>query len=266
MSFAAVKVGDSLQNGLDGFFGFLPNLLGFLVILFVGFLIAKVVKGLLSKVLQKAGLDRALHSGATGKYVEQVSPGASPSKLIGAIAFWFIFLFALTAAIGALKIPAVTAFMNTVMAYLPNVIAAVLIFVVAGAIAGAVGGLVAKTMGDTPTGKIVSTVVPGLIMAIAAFMVLSQLNIAQEIVTITYVALIGSLALAAALAFGLGGRDVAAELLRSAYDSGQRNKEDVKRDMEHGKAKAKQEANGRFSDPQTQTAATAAQPPHGANS
>ena len=80
---------------------------------------------------------------------------------------------------------------------------------IAGVVAAAVGGLVARTMGDTPTGKVVGSVVPVLVMAIATFMILNQLQIAPEIVTITYAALIGGVFLAMALAFGLGGREVA---------------------------------------------------------
>src|ERR687893_1105331 len=156
----AVDVTTSLQRGLDALFGFIPNLIGFLVILVVGYFLAKIVKSVIAKLLDKVGLDEHLHSGQTGEYVERVSPGASPSRLIAAVVFWFIFLFVLSAAIGALKIPAVTTFMNQVLAYLPNVIAAVIIFALAGAIAAAVAGLVAKTMGDTPTGKLVATVVP----------------------------------------------------------------------------------------------------------
>ena len=67
---AAVNVGDSLQQAFNSFFGFLPNLLGFLVILFIGYIVARVIKGVLTKVLDKVGLDRALHSGQTGQYVE----------------------------------------------------------------------------------------------------------------------------------------------------------------------------------------------------
>ena len=73
---AAVKIGDSLQQALNAFFGFLPNLLGFLVILIIGYIIARLVKGILVKVLHKAGLDTALHSGHSGQYVEKLSPGA----------------------------------------------------------------------------------------------------------------------------------------------------------------------------------------------
>jgi hypothetical protein len=248
---AAVNVANSVQQALNGFFGFLPNLLAFLVILVVGYIIARVVKGIVTKLLQKAGLDKALHSGQTGEYVEKLSPGASPSKLVGTVGFWLIFLFVLSAAISALRIPAVTTFMNQVLAYLPNVIAAVLIFVIASAIAGAVAGLVAKLMGDTPTGKLVASIAPVLIMGIAVFMILNQLRIAPDIVTITYAVLLGSLGLGMALAFGLGGRETAAQLVAGAYQKGQEQQRQVKHDMalakdrgqeraEQGKAKARE--------------------------
>jgi len=238
----AVKVGDSLQQGLDSLFKFIPNLIGFLVILIVGYLIAKIVKSVIAKLLDKAGLDEHLHSGQTGEYVERVSPGASPSRLIAGVVFWFIFLFVLSAAIGALQIPAVTAFMNQVLAYLPNVIVAVLIFVVAGVVAAAVAGLVAKTMGDTPTGKVVASVVPALVMGIAIFMILNQLRIAPEIVQITYTALVGALALGLALAFGLGGREVAAEMLRNAYQKGHEQQGQVKADLQKAKERGQRQA------------------------
>ncbi len=239
---AAVKLGDSVQNALDSFFGFLPNLLGFLIILIVGYVIARIVKGIITKLLQKAGLDKALHSGHSGQYVEKLSPGASPAKLIGSVVFWLIFVFVLSAAIGALKIPAITAFMNQVLAYLPNVIAAIVIFVIAGAVAGAAGALVVKTMGDTPTGKIIGTAVPALVMGIALFMVLNQLHIAPQIVTITYAALLGAVALGGALAFGLGGRDVARRMLEDAYSKGQDQKDQVKQDVQTGKQRGQEQA------------------------
>ena len=239
---AAVEITDSLQQALDGFFGFLPNLLGFLVILVIGYIVARVVKGVLTKVLTKVGLDRALHSGQTGQYVEKVSPGASPSKLVGSIAFWFLFLGAISLAVSALKIPALTTFVSAIYGYLPNVIAAVIIFVIAGAIAAAVATLVTKTMGDTPTGKLVGSVAPLLIMAIATFMILNQLQIAPAIVTITYAVLLGSLGLGMALAFGLGGRETAAQLVSGAYDKGQQQKGQVKQDMQTGKERGQEQA------------------------
>ena len=240
--FASVQIADSIQQGLDSLLGFIPNIIGFLVILAIGYVIAKVVKNIVARLLEKVGLDRTLHSSDAGKYVERISPGASPARLIGSVAFWFIFLFAISAAIGALKIPALSTFIAQVQAFLPNIIVALLIFVIAAALAGAVGAAAHKLMGDTPTGKMVRAIAPALIMAIALFMVLDQLRIAPQIVTITYAGLIGMLALAGALAFGLGGRDLAAQMLGQAYDAGQRNAGQVKQDVQVGRERAEVQA------------------------
>ena len=240
--YAAVDVGASVQKGLDSFIAFIPKLIGFLIVLLIGYVIARVVKTVLVKVLEKVGLDKAMHSGSVGTYVNKAAPDFSPSRVIGAIAFWFIFLGAVSIAVSQLGIPALTTFVASIGAYLPNVIAAILIFVIAGVVAAAVGGLVARTMGDTPTGKVVGSVVPVLVMAIATFMILNQLQIATEIVTITYAALIGGVFLAMALAFGLGGREVAGQMLSDAYDKGRENKGQVKDDMRAGKERGKRDA------------------------
>jgi hypothetical protein len=226
--FAAVEISESLQGALDSFFEFLPNLLGFLVILVVGYLIAKAVKALVAKGLEALGFDRALVNTDAGEYVAKVSPDARPSKLIAVIVFWLIFLVVLTAAIGALEIPAVTGFMDDVLGYLPNVIAAIVIFVAAAAIAGAVAGLIDRLIGDTATGRLLQAAAPSLVMVIGVFMILNQLKIAEEIVTITYAAILGALALGMALAFGLGGRGVASRMLEDVYDRREREQADLR--------------------------------------
>jgi hypothetical protein len=223
-----------LQQGLNSLIGFIPNIIGFLVILLIGYSRRQARQDRSQQDPREHRRRPRLHNSDAGKYVERVSPGSRPSHLIGTVAFWFVFLFAISAAVGALKIAALTAFIATVQGYLPNIIAAVLIFVIAAVVAGTLGVAVQKLMGDTPTGKLVGTIVPGLVLAIGLFMVLDQLNIAPQIVTITYAALLGMLALAGALAFGLGGRDVAAKMLADAYESGQRNKQQVKQDLQAG--------------------------------
>jgi mechanosensitive ion channel-like protein len=237
-SFAAVEVGDSLQRALDNLVGFLPRLIGFLIILVIGYIIAKVVKGIVTKLLEGIGTDRAMHTGTTGEYVNRVAPGFKPSATIGTIAFWFVFLGALAVAVAQLGIAALDNFVGAIGSYLPNVVAAVLIFVVAVAVSGTVGTLISRTMGETPTGKVLGSVVPILIMAIGTFMVLDQLEIAPVIVTITYGALLGGIFLAMALAFGLGGRDVAGRMLSDAYDRGRENPGWFRRDAPVGEERA----------------------------
>jgi Conserved TM helix len=228
-------VGDSVQRGFDEFATWVPRFAAFLAILVVGYLVARLVAGLLRRLLERAGFDRALQAGTAGSWIAKAT--ARPSALAGTIAFWVLFLGAVSVALDVLGIEAVDDAVAAVWGYVPNVVAALLIFLAAGAIAAGVAGLVGRTMGDTTTGRVVGTAAPILIMAIAGFMILDQLRIAEDIVTITYAALVGSIALGMALAFGLGGREVAAELLRGAYEG---RREEVRRDLELGRERARE--------------------------
>ena len=234
--FAVLNIGDSVERGFDTFFAWLPALIGALVVLIIGYFIAKFVGKLLTTGLTRAGLDRNLLSGKTGEWVSKVA--TSPSRLIGRIAFWVLFLAFVSIAASVLGIEAVSAFVAAVWGYIPNVIAALAIFLVAGAISAGVATLATRLMGDTPTGRVVATAAPILVMTIATFMILEQLRIAHDIVVTTYTLVLGSIALAAALAFGLGGRDVAGRMLEGAYVKGQREANQVKQDLRQGRAEA----------------------------
>ena len=189
------------DRGYDEFFQWVPKLLGFLVILVIGYIVAKVLGNLVVRALRRAGFDRLLERGAGGSYVMRVI--TSPSELAGSLAFWAIFFGVISVAVDVLGIQALENLVASVWAYIPNVLAAILIFVVAGAIAAGIAAVVDRTMGDTTTGGIVKTVAPVLVMAIATFMILDQLNIANTIVTITYAAIMGAIALGMAIALGL---------------------------------------------------------------
>jgi hypothetical protein len=141
--------------------------------------------------------------------------------------------------------------MNDVLAYLPNVIVAILIFIVAALLSGAIAGAVVKFMGDTPTGKVVGTVAPAVIMTIAFFMILEQLQIAPEIVRIAFTAIMFALALGLALAFGLGGREVAADMLRQAKDKSADAASQAQHDARIGADRARTEYDQSPSTPST---------------
>jgi hypothetical protein len=237
------SIGDSVDRGFTVFFAWVPALLGAIAVLIIGYFVAKLVAKLVYRATYRAGLDRALDRGPGGDVIGKIT--THPSRLLGTIAFWAIFLSAISLAASVLHIKALTAFVGAVWAYLPNVIAAIAIFVVAGLIATAVSTLASRVLGDTGIGRVVSTGVPILVMTIATFMILDQLQIAHNIVVITYAALLGAIALGSALAFGLGGRAVAERILEGAYQSTQENKEQWKRDLDQGIARARIEAQQR---------------------
>lgn len=233
------SIGGQVEDAFSVFFSWLPHLVGAIVVLALGYIIAKVVGNLVARLTGRAGLDHTLRDGPGGEFVGKVT--SSPSRLLGSVVFWLILLGAISLAASVLGIAALTAFVGAIWAYVPNVLAALAIFLVASALAAGISTLVGRTIGDTPLGRIAGTAAPILIMAIATFMILDQLKIATTIVTITYAALMGAIALGAALAFGLGGRNVAERMLEGAYVAGVQNKEQMKRDWQRGREQASQE-------------------------
>ncbi|MBM0124613.1 mechanosensitive ion channel family protein [Pimelobacter simplex] len=220
-----MNIDDSLQNALDRFIGFLPNLIGFLVLLIIGFIVAKLIQVAVRKGLELTGIDGRLERSNAHPYLSRALPGVGVSRAVSLVVFWFVLVFFAVAAVTALEIRELTIFMNAVLAYLPNVVVAIAIFVIAALLSTAIATGVSRMMGDTPTGKIVATVLPAVVMVIAMFMILEQLQIAPEIVRIAFAATMGALALGLALAFGLGGRPVAQRVLEDAYAKGREEAE-----------------------------------------
>jgi hypothetical protein len=250
-------VSDSFQRAMDVFFTWLPSLLGAIALLIIGYIVAKVVATLVRRGLGAAGADRALVTGTAGEYKERFAPNLHPSGVVATIAFWFVFGLAIMLAVSALGIDALTEFVGGIVAYLPNVIAAILILLVAVAIAGAVGGLAQRLMGGTMLGRVVQTAVPVIVITIALFMALVQLKIATEIVVATYVIVLGSIGLGFALAFGLGGRNVADRMLMGAYETGQQRMPELRRDAQQAKEQAAVEAEALKAKAETSTDRTA---------
>jgi len=208
------------------------------VILLIGYIVARVIAGVVRRAMQAAGADRALETGKAGDYRQQFAPSLHASAVVSAIAFWFVFGAAILLAISTLGIEALQSTVASVVGYLPNVVAAVLIMLVAVALAGAVGGLASRLAPGTMLGKLIQTVVPVLVITIALFMALVQLKIATQIVVATYVLVLGAICLGFAIAFGLGGRDVAARMLGAAYESGQEAMPRLKQDAMEAKERA----------------------------
>jgi len=233
-------IGQSFQDGVSRIFEYLPQLLAALLILAVGYIVSVVIKNIIRKALLKLRFDRSLQTSPAGKYIDRIVE--SPSSLVARVVFWFAWIGFISLAVSVLNLEALNDFVAAIYGYLPNVLAALLIFLVASAVSGATVAFVRKVMGKSPTSSTIQAVIPAITMSVAVFMILSQLGIATDIVNITYAAIMGSLALGLALAFGLGGRDVAARMLEQAYESGLKNADTIKSDLERAKQNTKAEA------------------------
>lgn len=231
---------EPFEKILNSIIDFLPNLLGALLILVIGYFIAKALETGVRKLLNRARFDRAIHNSAAGNTVSRVVE--SPSRLGGRVAFWLVFIGAISLAVSALDLPVLNDLLNSVYAYVPNIIAAVIIFLVASTVSAAAVALVQRVMGRTSIAKLIATAIPAITMSLAVFMILNQLGIARDIVNILFTAIVGAIALGLALAFGLGGRDVARELLEQAADSARANSDTVKSEAKRAAANTKREA------------------------
>lgn len=210
---------ESLQNGLDKLLGLIPSIIGFLLLIFIGWILARIARKIVRTLLRKLRFDRAITLSPAGNYITRVVE--HPTDFMAKLVYWIIFIGFILFAVSSLGVPSLTLIVNGIYSYLPNVIAAILIFLVASAITAGAEAFVYKVLGRGAMAKLVGAIVPAIIMPIAIFMILDQLRIARNIVDITYAALVGSIALGLALAFGLGGREVASRILGQAYDNAQ---------------------------------------------
>lgn len=230
----------SLQRGLDNLLAMLPQIIGFILLIILGWIIASVVKRLTIRLLRKLRFERSITLSPAGNYITRVIE--HPTVFVGKFMYWIILLAFFSFAISSLNVPALSLIITGIYRYLPNVLAAIVIFLVASAITAGAEAFVFKVMRYSPLSKVIGAIIPAITMSIAVFMILDQLNIAENIVNITYTALMGSISLGLALAFGLGGRDVAARILNQAYETAQNNKDTVKRDMKQAAENTKTEA------------------------
>ena len=214
-----VSVSDSLQTALDRIFDFLPKLVAALVILLIGWIIARIIRWAVVKALRAVRLDDRVRESA-GERAEKFT--ASPVAVIGSVVYWIAMIGVISLSLAALEIPEVTRVVAKIYNYLPNVLAATIIFIVAVLVAGLCSRLIKQGMGATPMARILATITPVVIMSIASFMILVQLQIAPSIVLVTYSSILGALALGMALffgiSFGLGGKGVAQRMLEEKYE------------------------------------------------
>jgi hypothetical protein len=217
-----------------------PAIVGALITLLIGYFIAKLFQAGVRGLGTRLGLDRRINSSSASAYVRRVTD--SPARALGRLTYWLVMFFTISLAATVLGISGLTRFINAVYAYLPNVLAAALILIAAGIIAGAAAAFANRALQGTTTGKLVAGVVPAFVFSIAGFMVLDQLKIATPIVTITYAAIIGAVALGSALAFGLGGREVASRMLEQAYSTSQEKLPQMRNEVQTARALSAQPA------------------------
>jgi hypothetical protein len=222
----------SLSQGLGTLLSYLPQLVGAIVILIVGYIIAKVLQAVVARVLKAVGFDGWMEKSGIKRFFDRAQTTQTPVTILGKLVFWFVFIITITMATDALGIRQVSAVFSQLIAYIPNIIAAVLILVLAGLLAQFVAGLVRGATGL----DVLGTAAQAAILIYAVFAALTQLGIAVQLTAPTFLIVLGSAALAAAIAFGWGARNVAQDIVERAYDRSGEVRERAERQQGNGAA------------------------------
>ena len=202
-----IMAANGFTDGLDRAWGntaeFIPKLGGFLVILFIGYIVAKVVAKIVNAVLERVGFDRAVERGGIKQALANSNYDAS--SLVGKVVFYTVFLLALQMAFGVFGTNPISDLLTSVVAYLPKVFVAILIIVVAAAIAAAVKEIVEASLGGLSYGRGLALAASATIVTIGLFAALSQLEIATPIVNGLFYAALAIIVGSAVISIGGGG-------------------------------------------------------------
>ena len=209
---------ERLEEGIYQIVAFLPRLAAALGILMAGFAIAKMVERGMDIFLHRIGFDRWMREGGVTEALERAGTRLDPSSVLAKLVFWVVMLLVILLAANALGVEAVSSLFAELLAYIPNVIAAVIVLVLGILLGEFVKDLVLASAGALHGAITLARAAKAAVILLAVFMALEQLDIAQDIVLVFFIAVVGAAALAAGIAFGLGARDVAAEVTRSWYD------------------------------------------------
>jgi len=201
----------------------IPKVVGFVLILVIGWLVASALAALVAAVLRAVKFnDLAQRSGFAG-FVKKMGINRDSAGFLADLAKWFVRLIVLVAAFDALGLPAVSAVLEQLLLWLPNLIVALVVLVLGGLAANALHGLVQGATAEAGLGnpELLAGIARVAVWAFAIVIAVNQIGIATALVNTLFMATVGAFALALGLAFGLGGRETAAQIVRGWYERGQ---------------------------------------------
>ncbi|MBC5766447.1 mechanosensitive ion channel family protein [Ramlibacter albus] len=216
--------GDAMLTSLSAafilFFSAIPKILGFALIVIVGWFIATLLEKALAGVLRTVRFNELAQRSGFAEFVQRMGMNTDSAGMIGLVLKWFIRLIALVVAFDALGLPAVSDVLRQLLLWLPNVVVALVVLVIGGLAARGLSNLVRGTASEAglSNAHMLAKVASALVWAFAIVVAVNQIGIATTLVNTLFMAVVGAIALAAGLAFGLGGRETAAEIVRNWYE------------------------------------------------
>lgn len=204
----------------------LPNLIAALLILLLGWLLAKFIRLVIFRFLLVARFDIASEKAGIDDMLVRADIRQSPAELVAILVYWLVLVMVLMTAAYTLGLPALSDLLNHVLLYIPKVIAAVVVLILGLFFANFLSGVTKTAAANAGLGEadVLASLVRYAIMAFTVAITLEELGIAPELVRSAFVILFGAVALALALAFGLGCKDLAREWVVRYLDSARSRK------------------------------------------
>ena len=199
-------VSNGIQEAWHDVITFVPKFIGALVILFVGWLLARIIYRGASRLLQGMGLDRLLERAGLGERIKAAEITAA--DLVARAIYWFLLLVVLLLAAQTLEVDHLSSLLSALISYLPLVVVAIIIVIVASAI-GAFLAEVSTPWSRDHSIRWLPEVARWMVIGFGALAALNTLNIAEEIVNTLFIAVVSTVGISIAIAFGVGGIPVA---------------------------------------------------------
>lgn len=201
------------QDAFGTLLNYLPRLIGAIIVLVVGYLVAKLVGSLVSRLLARVGFDRATERAGVAAFLQRAGTTLTPSRTLGKVTFWFVFVITFTMFASALGVPQISGFLNQMLGYIPRIFAAIAILFLAALLANFIAALVRGATDNA----VIARITRWAIIVYSAFTALTVLGIAIQLTANTLLIVLAGLALAFGIAFGWGGRDIARNLLHRVF-------------------------------------------------
>lgn len=227
---------DRLQQSLTLLWDFLPSLIGAGLVLLAGYVLAKLAQKGTARLLRKLGLNTLMRRIGVLDAVDSAAVHFNPARIIAHLVFWVVMFTALLIAANALGVESLGPVFSELVGYVPSVIAAVVIVILGIVLGDFVGGLIMASTHSLHGGPTLARVGKGGVVLLAVFMSLQELGVATNIVTTAFAILFGAVALAAALSFGLGNRDLAGEITRAWYNQYKAERDAIEKEVESEEA------------------------------
>jgi hypothetical protein len=208
-------IADPVRQMLTKILAYLPILLGALIILIVGWIVAKVIRRAIDWLLKTVRFDALADKAGVSEVLRKGDLRITASQVVSGLVYWLIIIMVLVMTVDALGLPKGSDVLASVFAYVPKVIAALLVLVVAVFLASFVSGIVLIAAGNAklPKPELLASICRWAIIIFAVTIAMEELGIAPLLVGTAFNIILGGVVLALALAFGLGGKDAAAKYL-----------------------------------------------------